>query len=66
MKDIAIEYNTMDYAIRGLIEIIVSGRDIMELLDELKERGYNVVMNGEYEFSCRIPKVILNELGNRF
>ena len=66
MKDIAIEYNTMDYATKGLIEIVVSGRDIDELFDELKERGYEPVMNGDYEFKVRVDRGLLDELGDRF
>lgn len=66
MKDIAVEYNSMDYATKGLIEIIVSGRDIMELFQELKQRGYEPSMNGDYEFICKVPRNILDELGERF
>ncbi|MEG0237260.1 hypothetical protein [Cetobacterium sp.] len=66
MKDIAVEYNSMDFATKGMIEIIVSGRDIEELFQELKQRGYEPTMNSDYEFKCKVDRVILDELGERF
>ena len=66
MKDISIEYNTMDYGTKGNIEIIVSGKDIMELLQELKDRGYKPVIDSDYEFRYKVPRNVLDELGERF
>lgn len=66
MKDVAVEYNTMDYGTKGMVEIIVSGRDIMQLFQELEQKGYEPTMNGEYEFKCKVDRVILDELGERF
>lgn len=66
MKDICIEYNTMDYGTKGNIEIIVSGKDVGELFQELKERGYEPIKDNEYEFTCKVPRSVLDELGERF
>lgn len=66
MKDISIEYNVMDYATNGMIEIIVGGQDVWEIFQELKERGYKPIMDSDYEFKVRVDRNILDELGERF
>ena len=64
MKDIAIECDIM--LIRDNIRLIISGRDIGELFDELKTRGFNPKMQEQYEFSVRVSQEVFNELQERF
>ena len=64
MKDIAIECDVM--LVRDNIRLIISGRDIIELFDELKIKGFNPKMQGEYEFSVRVSQEVFNELQERF
>lgn len=64
MKDVAIECDIM--LIRDNIRLIISGRDIEELFDELKTRGFNPKMQEQYEFSVRVSQEVFNELQERF
>lgn len=66
MKDICIEYNVMDFSTKRPIEIVVSGADIMELFQELEQRGYNPIIDSDYEFRCKVPRNVLDELSERF
>jgi len=62
-KDICIEY---DVLLKDNIKLIISGKDIEELFDELKTRGFNPKMQGQYEFSVRVSQDVFNELQERF
>lgn len=62
-KDICIEY---DVLLKDNIKLIISGKDIEELFDELKTRGFNPKIQGEYEFSVRVSQEVFNELQERF
>lgn len=62
-KDICIEY---DVLLKDNIKLIISGKDIEELFDELKTRGFNPKMQGQYEFSVRVSQEVFNELQERF
>lgn len=62
-KDICIEY---DVFLKDNIKLIISGKDIEELFDELKTRGFNPKIQGEYEFSVRVSQEVFNELQERF
>lgn len=62
-KDICIEY---DVLLKDNIKLIISGKDIKELFDELKTRGFNPKMQGQCEFSVRVSQDVFNELQERF
>lgn len=63
MKDIAIEWEI--YSTNN-IKLIISGRDINELFQELKVKGFNPKKSGEYEFTVRVNQEVFNELEERF
>lgn len=61
-KDICIEWEV--YKINDDIDLIISGKDCLELFLELKEKGFKPRMNGEYEFKVRVDQKTFKELGS--
>lgn len=61
-KDICIEWEV--YKVNDDMDIIVSGRDCMDLYQELKEKGFNPIMSSQYEFKVRVDQETFKRLGN--